>query len=250
MNLKVTVRYDGADFAGWQTQPGRRTVQGELEAALARIAQRPVRIHGAGRTDAGAHALGQVFSCDWPARGDLSRLRRSLCRMTGPGLRVEAVEPAPPAFHARKSAKSKRYAYALALASEPDPFSARHAWTVTPRLDLDRLAALLTRMEGRHDFAGFQASGAATETSVRTLYSVELMRGGVVAPLDSPDLWRIVFHGDGFLYKMVRNLVGAAVDIARGHLPPETLDARLAAPAPYHGHTAPAHGLTLLEVRY
>ena len=251
MNLKGIVRYDGGDFAGWQTQPRERTVQGVIEEALGLIARQPVRIHGAGRTDAGVHALAQVFSCEWPREdASLDRVRRSLSRMLGPAIRVEALEPVVEAFHARKSAVSKRYAYTLHLGREPDPFACRYGWTAPPGVDLAKAAERLRRIEGVHDFAGFQGSKSSVTDTVRTIHSARLLEGGVIGPRDAAGLYRIELHGGGFLYKMARNLVGTVVDIARGRLPESALEERLAAPAPYRGHTAPAHGLTLLEVLY
>lgn len=249
-NLKATVRYDGTGFAGWQVQPNARTIQGEIEGALSRIASQPVRIHGAGRTDAGVHALGQVFSCSWPKEPDTARLVRSLSGMLGPEIRIESIEVVPPEFNARYSAKSKRYAYAIALTSDPDPFSARYAWCVPWRVDIARLGQLAQSLAGEHDFAGFQCSGTHTHTTVRTLYSVEVLPGGIVGPCDAENLYRIEFRGNGFLYKMVRNITGVLVDIARGALPEQHLNDTLASPGPFHGHTAPAHGLVLMEVRY
>lgn len=248
--IRAVARYVGTSFDGWQVQPGRRTVQGAIEAALSRIASAPVRIHGASRTDAGVHALGQVFSCVWPGSDDLRRLERSLCKMLAPEIRIERIEAAPPGFHARKSAHAKRYAYTLSLARHADPFSAAYAWHIPWEIDLDRLRGLLNRIEGTRDFAGFQCAGSEKEDTVRTLYAAVLHPGGVTGPSDARGLWRIEFHGSGFLYKMVRNLAATVVDIARGHLPESRLDALLASPGPYHGHTAPPHGLTLLEVIY
>jgi tRNA pseudouridine38-40 synthase len=248
--LKAIVRYDGAAFAGWQVQPGERTVQGVMQGALSQIAGRTVRVHGASRTDAGVHALGQVCSWEWNADADLSRLRRSLCKMLGSDLRVEALDSAPEDFHARKSAHSKRYAYVLHMARYPDPFLCRYAWTIPWRLDLDLLGQLAKRLMGTHDFAGFQGGGSDVESTVRTLFSVKLVEGIVVGPAKCRDAWQLEFHGDGFLYKMVRNLTGTLVEIARGHLPEARLDEVLAEPGPYHGFTAPPQGLFLLEVLY
>lgn len=249
-NLKVVVRYDGTGFAGWQVQPGMRTVQGVLEETLGRIASRPIRIHGAGRTDAGVHALGQVFSCRWPGPVDCARLRRALSGILGPELRAESVEVVDDSFHARRSAVGKRYAYTFAVAREADPFSARYAWTLPWKFDLDKLAALSQTLVGERDFAGFQSSRAGTKTTVRTIHSIELRRGGVVGPLDADNLWRLEFHGNGFLYKMVRNITATLIDIVRGQIPESRLAERLASPGPFHGHTAPARGLTLVAVEY
>lgn len=248
--LKAVLRYDGTSFAGWQIQPGARTVQGDLESALSQIASRPIRIHGAGRTDSGVHALAQVASFAWSDAAPCERLRRSLSRMLGPEIRVESIEDAPPGFHARKSAVGKRYAYTLSVAREPDPLSARYAWCVDSALDLAAVERLATRLVGTHDFAGFQASGAAVRTTVRTIHSIALREGGIVGPVDARGLWRLEFHGSGFLYKMIRNITSTLVDIARGALPESTLDERLASRGPFLGHTAPAHGLTMLEVLY
>ncbi len=248
--LKAVVRYDGTGFAGWQVQPGERTVQGAIEEALSRIASRPVRIHGAGRTDAGVHALAQVFSCRWPGTPDPQRLRRSLSSMLSPEIRVEALEAVSPEFHARKSAVGKRYAYTLSLSREPDPFSARYAWCLRREIDLDRVQELVRRLEGEHDFAGFRSSRASTKTTVRTIHRIELRPGGVVAPFDAQHLWTLHFHGNGFLYKMVRNITHTVVDIARGRIPESRLDELLRSPGPFQGHTAPAHGLALVAVEY
>lgn len=249
-NLKATVRYDGTDFAGWQVQPDARTVQGELENALSLIAGQRVRIRGAGRTDAGVHALGQVFSCQWPREPDLDRLRASVSRMLGPEIRVERIEEVPAEFDARRSAVSKRYAYALDFTREPDPFIARYAWRVPWDIEPSRLADLAGQFVGEHDFAAFQCSGASAKTTVRTLHSVDMTRGGVVSPCDAENIWRLEFCGDAFLYKMVRNITGILVDVARGQLPETRPAELLASPGPFRGHTAPAHGLFLVEVSY
>lgn len=248
--VKAVVRYDGTDFAGWQVQPGQRTVQGVLEEALQTVAGEPVRVIGAGRTDAGVHALAQVFHCDWPGETPLDKLRRSLSQMLGPELRVESMEAGPDDFHAIASAASKHYAYVVCQSSEPDPFMARYAWTINHDVDRARVRELLQRVVGLHDFAGFCSSGSSVETTTRTIFSADVLDGPAAGPMDARDTWRIVFHGDGFLYKMVRNIVGTVIDIARGHLPESALDERLHAPMPYHGFTAPAKGLFLVEVEY
>jgi tRNA pseudouridine38-40 synthase len=249
-NLKAAVRYDGTGFAGWQVQPNARTIQGEIERALSTIASQAIRIHGSGRTDAGVHALGQVCSFRWPGEHDPARLCRSLSKMLAPEIRVERIEEVPPEFDARYSAVAKRYAYAVSLGREADPFSARYAWCLPRSIDVMHAAALAGRLVGQHDFAGFQCSNTTVQMTVRTMHSVVLHRGGIVGPCDSDRLWRIEFCADGFLYKMIRNIMGTVVDIARGTTPQTRLDELLASPGPFHGYTAPAHGLALMEVRY
>ena len=250
ITLKAVVRYDGTRFAGWQVQPGQVTVQEDLETALATIAGETIRITGAGRTDAGVHALGQVFSCGWPDGVAWEGLQRSLSKMLGPEVRIESVEAVSAAFNALRSAVAKRYAYVLYDALHPDPFSHRYAWSVPKGVDWAVVQRLSRAVEGTHDFAGFCASGSSVKTTVRTVHSVRLCEGPLIGPVGAGNYWRLEFHGEGFLYKMVRNLVGTLIDIARGHTPESRLDELLHAPAPYHGFTAPAHGLFLAKVEY
>lgn len=247
---KAIVRYDGGAFSGWQVQPGKRTAQGEIEAALSKMASQPTRIHGASRTDAGVHAFGQVFSWQWAPNADLRKLRRSLCKMLGPDILIESIEKAPAGFHARKMKNSKRYAYAFSLRRYPDPFLARYAWQIPWKIDLVLLENLTKRLIGTHDFGGFQGGGSAIKNTVRTLYDVRLAEGPVIGAKEMKDVWRIEFHGNGFLYKMVRNLTGTMIAICRGQEPESRLEELLHAPPPFHGRTAPPQGLFLREVIY
>lgn len=248
--LKGVVRYDGTNFSGWQAQPGRRTVQGELEAALARIAQRAVPVQGAACTDAGVHAFGQAISFSW-AGTPPERLRHALSKMLGPEIQVQSLKLAHSGFNARFDARGKRYSYTFDLGREPDPLSARYAWHVPHKLDLGLLAELAPRLEGTHDFAGFQSTGGHPRVStICTLHRAELTRGGAVTPGDARHLWRFVFEGYGFLYRMVRNMAGTLIEIARGRFPKQFLEASLMSPGPFRGHCAPANGLVLEEVFY
>lgn len=247
--LKGIIQYDGTGFHGWQRQPGLRTVQGALETALSQIADRPVAVQGSGRTDAGVHAFGQVFSCAWPRPLD-GRLRHALSKMLGPEVWVVTLEEAAEGFNARFAAVSKRYAYALDLSPEPNPFAARYAWHVPYALDLDRMAQCLQVLVGEHDFAGFQSTGHQMEKTVRTLFSAEVKQGGILHPVGSETQWRLEFWGDGFLYHMVRNITGSLVEIGRGRYSADFLREQLEQGGPFRGHCAPARGLALMEVRY
>lgn len=247
--LKCTVRYDGTGFAGWQRQDNGPSVQEAVEAAFARIAGQAVPIQGAGRTDAGVHALGQVFSCEWPGPVPV-RLRHAVSKMLAPRIRLERVDPAPPGFNARFAAKSKRYVYAFDFGREADPFAAPYSWHVPYRVDLDLIRRCLPQITGRRDFAGFQSTGNQMKSTVRTVYSVSLHRGGWCGPGDQGNLWRLEFHGDGFLYKMIRNLCGTLIEIGRGRFPATFIENQLAAGGPFLGHCAPPRGLALAEVRY
>jgi tRNA pseudouridine38-40 synthase len=248
--LRGVVRYDGTNFAGWQVQPHARTVQGELQRVLTLIARKPVKVRGASRTDSGVHALGQVIAFPWRPDDSPERLRHSLSMLLAPEIRVESLAVTRPEFHPRFDATAKRYAYALCLQKESDPFAARYAWLFRWDFDPELLRTLTQRLVGRRDFAGFQSSSAAVRNTVRTIHSIELQPGAIIGVCDHPNLVRLEFHGDGFLYKMIRNIVGTVMHVARGKLPVETLDQRLDSPGPYLGYTAPACGLTLREVEF
>jgi tRNA pseudouridine38-40 synthase len=248
--LKATVRYDGTNFSGWQVQPGQHTVQGALEEALATIAGQPVRVIGAGRTDAGVHAMAQVFHFEWEGAQVSDTLIRSLSKMLGPEIRIESMEEAPETFHAIADATAKRYAYVISNAPHPDPFADRYAWIRSDQIDQSRFTELAQRLVGEHDFAGFCSSGSSAKTTVREIYSIRVIPGPVVGPNDSDAFWRAEFSGNGFLYKMIRNITGTLIDIACGKVSEERIDERLDSPGPYMGYTAPAKGLFLMEVSY
>ncbi len=214
------------------------------------IAGEAVRVTGAGRTDSGVHALGQVVHFEWDGSDDTERLRRSLSKMLGPEIRFESIEPADGEFHAIASAVGKKYAYAFCNAPEPDPFATRYAWSIPDEVGRAEFERIAQRLVGEHDFAGFCASHSSAATSVRTVHAITVHEGPVVGPVDSPSLWHAEFFGNGFLYKMVRNMTGTIVDIARGATPEERLKELLESPGPFQGRTAPAHGLFMVEVIY
>jgi len=249
--LRGILQYDGTGFAGWQNQrQGERTVQGVLEAALSQIASRPISVQGAGRTDSGVHALGQVFSCAWPTPTPPERLRHALSRMLTPEIRVSELALAPAHFSARFSARGKRYAYTLDFARAPHPLLARYAWSVHHDVDLDAVRRMLASIVGTHDFAGFQSAGSQMKTTVRTIHEAKLLHGGTIGLADCPELWRIEYYGDAFLYRMVRNLTGTMIEVARGRFPESFFHELLHSPGPFLGHCAPAHGLVLVKVDY
>jgi tRNA pseudouridine38-40 synthase len=256
--LKLTVAFEGTAYAGWQIQCGGATpapsIQGNLEAAFARIGGRPVRVHGAGRTDAGVHAEGQVCHADVEDAKMPPDWRKALNACLPPDIRVLSCIPVEAAFHARKSAKGKRYAYSIWTSRDKPVPRIRNFVAQAPPLDVDRLRSALPYITGRHDFAAFQNSGANTRNTVRELYSVQC-RKGELACLRCPEDWpvlNIVFEGNGFLKQMVRNLGGMLLHVGAGKMAPEDIPGIMAArdrralPSP----CAPARGLSLLEVLY
>jgi len=242
---RLTLEYDGADFEGWQAQPaGRRTVQGCLETALARVTGERVRVTGSGRTDAGVHAEAQVASLRLEAAKTPEALRGALNGVLPPDLAVLAVEPAADDFDARRAASGKLYRYSVWNALKRSPLRRRRALCLRRPLDTAAMARAARDLVGSHDFQSFRAAGSAVKTSTRTLRRLEI-EGAAGGPLE---LW---FEGSGFLRHMVRNLVGTLLEVGSGRRDPASMPALLAArDRSLAGPTAPAHALTLVAVHY
>ena len=241
--LKLILAYDGTDFAGWQRQPGRRTVQQVVEEALARLLGHPVRVTAAGRTDAGVHARAQVIHWRTPRPFPAERLVPALRGLLPPDVVAVAADEAPPGFHARYGARRKTYVYHLARGPVPDPLHRRWQWHVPLELDVAAMRAAARRLEGTHDFAAFKASGSAVRRTRRTLYRCVVEERG--------PLLRFVLEADGFLMHMARGIVGTLVEIGRGRWSLDHLDALLTQRRrDLVGPTAPAHGLVLWRVAY
>jgi tRNA pseudouridine38-40 synthase len=235
-------------------------VQAVVEDALSAIEGRAVTLVGAGRTDAGVHALAQVASAAVATMLAPATLRRAINVRLPEDVRVTHVADAPPGFDARRDATAKTYHYALALGPDPSPFLRRVVWHVPQRLDVDAMARAAALLVGRHDFAAFQASGGDVATTTRTLWVSELVVGRDFRPAAAsgpsltrtdPPLLRYHVTGSGFLRHMVRNIVGTLVDIGKRRWPPDEMAAILAsATRTRAGATAPAHGLVLVRVHY
>ena len=243
--FRLTLEYDGTDFAGWQSQAqGERTVQATLAAALAEIAGTPVRVTGAGRTDAGVHAEGQVAAATLETRLDAETLQRALNAHLPRDLGVVACALARDGFDPRREATGKLYRYAVWNGSAPSPLRRRRFHHVREALDLAAMQAAARALCGRHDFASFQAAGSAITETTRTLHRVE------VAGASGAEIL-FALEGDGFLRHMVRNVVGTLLEIGAGRRPAGSLPALLAArDRTQAGPTAPARGLTLVRVDY
>ncbi|MBP7949633.1 MAG: tRNA pseudouridine(38-40) synthase TruA [Verrucomicrobiales bacterium] len=247
----LTISYDGSGFAGWQSQPRGNTIQDVLEAALARILKCPgTRIHSSGRTDAGVHALAQTAHFDAPpaCRLDAAMWRNALNANLPPTLRVLRCAEMPPQFHARFDATGKTYAYRICTAPVLPPLEFGRAWHVPHPIDLGILTACCREMEGRHDFSAFAARRRGDDPSVPD-YAVRSL--WTVRPETTGAFLTITYHGEGFLYKMVRLLTGTQVRIAQGREPLSSLRQFLQNPGgPKSTHLAPAAGLCLVRVDY
>jgi tRNA pseudouridine38-40 synthase len=253
-NLKLILSYDGADFAGWQVQPGRTTVQGALASAIGRLSTENVLPQGSGRTDAGVHALAQVASF-WTASAiPAENWVRALNDILPASIRVLEVTEAAPEFHARKSARAKTYRYRIHRGAICPPFLARYVWHYPYPLEESTMIAAAGLVVGEHDFTSFaavdpervgrMAAGENTHTTnLRTIFSSTWTREG--------DELIYTVRGSGFLHHMVRNLVGTFLLMGKGTVTLEDLRRILAARArTAAGPTAPASGLYLVGVEY
>lgn len=296
--FKLTLAYDGTDFAGWQVQARERTVQGALEETIGRITGQQVRVAAASRTDAGVHALGQVAAFSVETRLSPEVLARALNAKLPPDVAVLAAEEAQEGFHPTRDAVRKRYRYAIHDGPVRDVFRRRYAWHVFDRLDDDAMRRAARALVGKHDFASFQSAGSPREDTVRAVFELSVRRGraggrarriedggwrmedeehlagglarrdvpaahlaGGLArrlPADDPqgragegDLVLVEIEGDGFLYRMVRAIVGTLVEVGRAKRP-EAWPARVLAARNRSaaGRTAPPEGLCLMWVGY
>ena len=256
----LTLAYDGSSFHGFAAQQGLRTVAGSLIEALERIAQVPVSITCAGRTDAGVHASHQVVHVDLPAevaaRLDPVRVVASCNAQAGPAIVVRSAGPATPGFDARRSATSRRYRYLVVNAPVPDPLLAGLAWHVADPLDLRSLAAASDALLGEHDFRAFCRRVPGTspgEPIVRRVIDARWARvggGPFPAPVEG-SLLAFEIEANAFCHQMVRSLVGTVVDVGRGRRRPSDLPWILrSADRQQASQPAPPHGLTLVAVAY
>lgn len=253
--LKLTLQYDGTAYVGWQRQANGVSIQGLLEEALATIEGATVTCSGAGRTDAGVHALGQVASCAIEHSIDEITLLRALNAILPGDVRVVAVERVTPDFHARFGAVSKTYTYWIRNAPVSNVFNRVYSWHVPQLLDHAAMRSASEALAGRHDFAGFQSSGSDATSTVRTILGTDWHLASSdpirVPPFSREGLIGFEITGDGFLRHMVRAIVGTLVEIGLGRRPPEAMKAILdGRDRGLAGPTAPAHGLFLVRVDY
>ncbi len=259
--LKIVLAYDGTDLVGWQRQPAGVSVQARLEEALSAIEGRPVPVVGAGRTDAGVHALGQVASCCIDHPLPVAQLAAALNAMLPVDIRVLQVGEVDVGFHARYGARLKTYRYLLLNSAVVSPFERRYVWHVPQPLDVGAMGAGARHLEGELDFAALRAAGSATKSTVRRLTAATVREsssaevvGGSLTLRSAGGPGRIIvfeFTGTGFLRHMVRNAVGTLVEIGLGKRAPAWMAEVLASgDRAQAGPTAPARGLSLVSVDY
>lgn len=249
-NLRLTIAYDGTDFHGWQLQPDKPTIQGEIERHLATIHNQPITLHGAGRTDAGVHATGMVANFQSNRGLTCEALCKSLNSMLQPSIRILAVERVAHSFHSRFTAVSKTYRYAFFNGTILMPRKRLYTVHIKAPLDIDAMKACLHFLIGTHDFASFETAGSrdpqakSQKGSTRTIHDAEISH-------DANQLYSITLTGDGFLRHMVRNITGTLFEVGTLRRSISNFQAAVAArDRSAAGPTAPAHGLTLEKVYY
>jgi len=239
--LRLIVEYDGSDYAGFQWQTNAPTIQAELEKAIARITQEAVRVTGAGRTDAGVHALGQVAHFDTTTRLDEATLLRALNAVLPPAIAIRSIERVPANFHARFSARSRHYRYTIYNAPVRSPLAARFAALIIGPLDADRMQTAANLALGTHNFAAFATGPVANP--VRTIQELTVTRENHFIKLD--------FHLDAGFAHLIRRLTGSLIQVGSGRLTQEEFAAILASADPSRGAPpAPPQGLCLIAVAY
>jgi len=242
-NIRLDICYDGTRYKGWQRLSGvENTIQGKLEQTLSRILNENVELSGSGRTDAGAHAKGQAANfhteSDMPCEDILSSLRRYLPEDIG----IYSCKEAAERFHARLNAKTKTYAYRIWNSETPCVFDRRFVYAFSDALDLEKMQQAAKLFLGEHDFSAFNANKKMKKSTVRRIDSLEIFREG--------EEIRIIVTGDGFLYNMVRIIVGTLIEVGLGKRNADSIPALFGAKREEAGYLVPAQGLCLMEVNY
>jgi len=244
MNYKLTLQYDGSRYDGWQKQSHTdNTIQGKLEAVLSRFTGAAIEVHGAGRTDAGVHAEGQVASVKLPGNRPAAEIKDYLNQYLPEDIAVVAAEEANERFHARLSSTGKVYRYELRLGNTPNVFRRKYQYRVEEPLDIEAMKQAAALLCGTHDYKAFCSNKRYKKSTVRTVSAIEIETA-------EADL-TITFRGNGFLYNMVRILTGTLLEVGTGERKPEEMPEILASlDRTRAGKTAPAQGLTLVQVEY
>jgi tRNA pseudouridine38-40 synthase len=253
-NIKLLIEYEGTRYQGWQTQKKGLTVQSTVEGCIEKLTGEKCALIGAGRTDAGVHALGQVAAFKTSSALDTVTIKRALNALLPPDIRIREASEADDSFHPRYGSTEKTYFYLIANTVLTSPFLERYVWPVPQELDIASMASAANIFVGRHDFRAFMGAGSSVKGSVREVreLSVEELNGiGFLGASIEGRFIKIKARGDGFLRHMVRNMAGTLVEVAKGKIKPEAIKEILASGDRSNaGPTAPAKGLFLEKVLY
>ncbi len=245
VRYKAIIAYDGTNFHGFQRQPKGRTVQEEIEKTLTKMASKRIEIHGSGRTDAGVHALGQVIHFDFPYERPLEKMRFGLDTQTPDDIAVKNVELVAEDFHCRYLVKEKTYEFRVDIGKPRSPFRRFYASYYPYPINVEKIQRALPDFLGTHDFTSFCSTGSSVDDKTRTIYEANLQVS------ESGDELIFTFRGDGFLYKMIRIMVGTLLKIGNDRMPEDCIPAIIAAKdRNLAGPTAHPEGLYLKEVSY
>ena len=242
-NIKLTIEYDGKEFNGWQKQPNKLNIQGEIERAIEEITGEQVDLYGSGRTDAGVHSLGQVANFKTNSKLPIEKVAIAINSKLKKSIRIKKAEEVSENFHSRYNCHKKKYRYIINNSSHGSAIYRGLEYHVSQKLNVEEMKKAIKFFEGEHDFKAFKSSGTSSKSSVRTIYNAELKQNGE----------RIIIEltGNGFLYNMVRIISGTLLEVGLGNIKAEDIpniieskDRKMA------GKTLPPHGLYLVEVMY
>ena len=242
-NIKLIIEYDGKGFNGWQKQPNKLNIQGEIEKAISEITNEKIELIASGRTDAGVHSLGQTANFKTNSNISIDKIPIAINSKLKKSILIKSAEEVDEQFHSRYSVKSKKYRYTINNSKYGSAIYRDIEYHFPQKLDVTEMKKAVKYFEGEHDFKAFKASGTSSKSSIRTIYKAEIITNG--------DRIYIELTGNGFLYNMVRIISGTLIDVGIGKIKPEEIlkiieskDRRLA------GKTLPARGLCLVEVNY
>ena len=242
-NIRLHICYDGTRYKGWQRLPGvDNTIQGKLEQTLSRILGEKIEISGSGRTDAGAHAVGQVANFHCESKMSCEEILSQLQRYLPEDIGIESCQEVSPRFHARLNCKSKTYRYRIWNSEKPCVFDRRFVHVMPERLDIEKMREAAEHFVGEHDFSAFCANKKMKKSTVRCIESVTITREG--------EELMMTFTGDGFLYNMVRIMVGTLLEVGLHKRKADSIPALFGSKREEAGALVPAQGLCLMEVNY
>ena len=242
-NIKLTIEYDGKKFNGWQKQPDKLNIQGEIENAIKEITGEAVELIGSGRTDAGVHAFGQVANFKTNSNLDIEKIPYAINSKLKKSIVIKDAEEVDERFHSRYNAKQKRYRYVINNSKQGTAIYRDLECHIPMNLNIEQMKKAAKYFEGEYDFAAFKASGTSSKSSVRTIYKAEVIEEG--------DIIKVELTGNGFLYNMVRIISGTLVDVGLGKIRAEDIPSIIESKERNKaGKTLPAHGLYLVEVKY
>ena len=242
-NIKLIIEYDGKKFGGWQKQPTKLNIQGEIEQAIKEITGEDVNLTASGRTDAGVHSLGQVANFKTNSNIEISKFAIAINSKLKKSIVIKSAEEVEEDFHARYKCKGKKYRYVINNSYQGTAIYRDLEYHIPQKLDVSKMKQAVKHFEGKHDFKGFRASGTSSKDSVREIYKAEVIENG--------DRITIELTGNGFMYNMVRIIAGTLVDVGLGKITPNDIPEIInSKDRTCAGKTLPAHGLYLVEVYY